>query len=88
MASAPSALAPPKGAAPGHAALGEVSAEPMVHADPTMISVAHGGRLEDGALFARTRYVEWAVMRKRTWGFDVLRCPTCARTMRVVATIG
>jgi hypothetical protein len=67
--------------------LGEVSAEPMVHVDPTMISVAHWGRLEDGALFARTRYVEWAVMMKRTWGFDVLRCPTCARTMRVVATI-
>jgi voltage-gated potassium channel Kch len=52
-----------------------------------MISVAHWGRLEDGELFARTRYIEWAVMMKRTWGFDVLSCPTCARKMRVVATI-
>jgi Putative transposase len=84
-ASAPSALEPPKGA--GHATLDEVSVEPVVHVDPTMISVAHWGRLENGELFARTRYIAWAVMMKRTWGFDVLRCPTCARKMRVVATL-
>jgi hypothetical protein len=38
-------------------------------------------------LFAHGRYVEWPVMMKRTWGFDVLTCPRCARKMRVVATI-
>jgi hypothetical protein len=59
----------------------------VVFVEPTMISVAHWGRLEEGALFARARYVAWAVMMKRTWGLDVLTCPTCARKMRVVGTI-
>jgi hypothetical protein len=81
--SPPSALAP----SPVHAALGEASAEPVVFVDPTMISVAHWGRLEDGALFAWSSRLEWAVMMKRTWGFNVLVCPRCSRKMRVVATI-
>ena len=63
------------------------SAEPVVFIDPTMITVARWGQLDDGALFAQARYVDWALMMKRTWGFDVLRCPRCSRRMRVVATI-
>ena len=82
-----SALAPPPVHVPGHAALGKASAEPVVLVDPTMISVAHWSRLEDGELFVRARYGAWAVMMKRTWGFEVLTCPRCARKMRVVATI-
>jgi hypothetical protein len=58
-----------------------------VHVAPTTISVAHWGRLLDGELFAATRYVEWAVRMKRTWGLAVLECPRCARKMRVLATI-
>jgi hypothetical protein len=52
-----------------------------------MLSVAHWGRLDQGALFARARHVEWAVMMKRTFGLDVLRCPRCDRRMRVIATV-
>jgi hypothetical protein len=55
--------------------------------DPTMISVAHWGRLESGERFARARYVAWSVLMKRTWGFDVLHCPRCAKKMRVLSTI-
>ncbi|XYI04311.1 hypothetical protein ACMHYB_10150 [Sorangium sp. So ce1128] len=62
-------------------------AEPIALVAPTMISVAHWGRLEDGELFARSRYVEWAVMMKRIWGFDVLVCPRCSHKMKVLATI-
>jgi hypothetical protein len=40
--------------------------------NPTMISVAHWGRLENGDLFAHARYVEWAVLMKRTLGFEIL----------------
>ena len=36
--------------------------------DPTLISVAHWGRLSDGELLAHSQYVEWAVLMKRTWG--------------------
>jgi hypothetical protein len=61
--------------------------EPVVAVDPTMITVAHWGRLEEGALFAWSRRLEWAVMMKRTFGFDVLRCPRCSRKLRVIATI-
>jgi hypothetical protein len=59
----------------------------VVFVDPTRISVARWGQLDDGALFARSRYVDWALMMKRTWGFDVLRCPSCSRRMRVLATL-
>jgi hypothetical protein len=55
--------------------------------DPTMITVSHWGRLDNGELFAWSRCIEWAVMMKRTWGFDVLKCPKCNRKMRVIATV-
>ena len=35
----------------------------------------------------RARRLAWSVLRKRTWGFDVLVCPTCAGPMRLVAVI-
>jgi hypothetical protein len=58
-----------------------------VSVDPTIMTVGHWSRLDDGELFARSRYIEWSVLMKRTWGFDVLTCPKCARKLRVVATI-
>jgi hypothetical protein len=61
--------------------------EPVVTIDATMITISHWGRLEEGALFAWSRRLEWAVMMKRTFGFDVLRCPKCSRKMRVIATL-
>jgi hypothetical protein len=62
-------------------------AVPAVHVGPTTLSVEHWGRLLHGELFATTRTIEWAVLMKRTWGFDVLRCPRCERRMHVLATI-
>ncbi|WP_437573874.1 hypothetical protein [Sorangium sp. So ce887] len=55
--------------------------------EPTLISVLHWGRLLEGELFATSRYVEWAVLMKRSFGFDALRCPRCERRMRVLSTI-
>jgi hypothetical protein len=52
-------------------------AGPVLHAEPTRITVAHWGRLDDGELFAKTRYIDWAILMKRTFGLDVLRCPRC-----------
>jgi hypothetical protein len=63
------------------------AAAPVVAVDATMITVAHWGRVEDGELFAWSRRLEWAVMMKRTFGFAVLTCPQCSRTMRVLSTI-
>ncbi|CAN96460.1 hypothetical protein predicted by Glimmer/Critica [Sorangium cellulosum So ce56] len=62
-------------------------AEPTVRVEPTLISVLHWGRLLEGELFATSRYVEWAVLMKRSFGFDALRCPRCERRMRVLSTI-
>jgi hypothetical protein len=45
----------------------------VLHAEPTAITVAHWGRLDQGELFAKTRYVDWAVLMKRSFGLDVLR---------------
>ncbi|MEP7121583.1 MAG: hypothetical protein ABJE95_11755 [Byssovorax sp.] len=58
----------------------------MLFVDP-MISVAHWSRLEDGALFAWSSRLEWAVMMKRTRRFNVLVYTRCSRKMRVVATV-
>ena len=55
--------------------------------DPTMISVAHWGRLDNGELLARARYVDWATLMKRSFGLDVLTCPRGSRKLRVLATI-
>ena len=51
------------------------------------IRVKHWGRLDNGELFAQSRYIEWAVLLKRTWGFAALTCPRCTRKMRVLSTI-
>ncbi|WP_437485218.1 hypothetical protein WME75_00285 [Sorangium sp. So ce1014] len=55
--------------------------------EPTLISVLYWERLLEGELFATSRYVEWAVRMKRSFGFDALRCPSCERRMRVLSTI-
>jgi len=60
---------------------------PVVHVDPTTISVEHWGRLLDGELLASSRHIDWAVLMKRTFGFDVLTCPRCSKRLRVMATI-
>ena len=60
---------------------------PVLHAEPTRITVAHWGRLDDGELFAKTSYIDWAVLMKRTFGLDVLHCPRCGRRMRVLGTL-
>jgi hypothetical protein len=85
----PPALAPasPPRVASGRAALAPAPTPPRVLVEPTMISVAHWGRLDEGELFARARHVEWAVMMKRTFGFDVVRCSRCERRMKVIATV-
>ena len=44
-------------------------------------------RLNQGQFFAKSRTIDWAVLMKRTWGLDVLRCPRCARRLRVLATL-
>jgi hypothetical protein len=55
--------------------------------EATTISVKHWGRLDDGELFARSRYVAWAVLKERTFGKDALLCPRSDSKMRVVATV-
>jgi hypothetical protein len=72
---------------PRPAGLAQGPAEPVALVEPTTISVAHWGRLEDGELFARSSYIEWAVMLKRTFGFDAMRCSACGQRMTVLATL-
>lgn len=54
---------------------------------PATITVKHWQRLLDGELLATSRYVDWAVLLQRSFGFDALRCPKCDQKMRVVATL-
>jgi hypothetical protein len=81
------AASPAPALAPAGLTVAAVAAAPVVAVDPTRITVAHGGRLENGALFAWSMRLEWAEMMKRTFGFHVLLCPRGRRKMRVIATI-
>jgi len=84
-AAASPAAASPAAASP--AAASPTEAFPVVQVEPTRISVAHWGRLDEGELLAKSRYIDWAVLMKRTFGFSVLRCPRCSRRMQVHATV-
>jgi hypothetical protein len=68
------ATAPPAAPLPATVALpgGDGSRAYVVRVDATTISVEH---------------IDWAVLMKRTFGFDVLTCTRCSRRMRVMATI-
>jgi len=84
-AGASPALATPAAASPR--GLVEASTKPVVLVEPTTITVAHWGRLDDGELLARARYIDWAVLMKRSFGFDALRCTKCRQKMTVLATL-
>ena len=56
-------------------------------ADPTVITVKHWNRLLEGELFAASSRVDWQLLLHRTFGFDALTCPKCAKKMRILATI-
>src|SRR5262249_43013282 len=60
---------------------------PVVEVSPTTLTIKHWRRLHDGALFAASPRIEWATLMQRTFGFDALRCPSCERRMRVMATV-
>ena len=85
----PSALAPAKATPPAALvpAPSVASAVPLVFDDPTAIRVEHWSRILDGELYATSSRVEWAVLLRRTYGFDALRCPKCDARMRVISTI-
>ena len=55
--------------------------------DPTVITLKHWQRLLEGELYASSSRVEWAVLLRRTFGVDALRCPACDQRMRVLSTV-
>ena len=65
----------------------DLRAVAMASDDPTRIPVEHWSRILDGELYAASSRVEWAVLLRRTYGVDALRCPKCTARMRVMATI-
>lgn len=89
----PSALAPAAVTALTAATAAPIAPMSVLHAvpvasdDPTIITVKHWGRIRGGELYAASSRVEWAVLLRRTYGVDALRCPKCAGRMRVMATI-
>jgi hypothetical protein len=64
-----------------------VVAVPVAFGDPTVMTIRHWNRLLDGALYAASSRVDWAVLLQRTYGFDAMRCPKCAARLRVMATL-
>ena len=77
------ALASPSSAPVGRALL----ALPAAYVDPTIITVKHWNRILQGELFANSSRVDWALLMQRTFGFNALKCPKCAATLRILATI-
>jgi hypothetical protein len=62
-------------------------AVPVAFEDPTVIAVKHWNRILNGELYAASSRVEWAILLRRTYGVDALRCPMCSARMRVMATL-
>ncbi|MFS8067973.1 MAG: hypothetical protein ACMG6S_16590, partial [Byssovorax sp.] len=62
-------------------------AVPVAYADPTILTVKHWNRIQEGALFASSSRVDWAILMQRTFGVDALKCPKCAAKMRILATL-
>jgi hypothetical protein len=87
------ATALPVGAAGAAAVVAPVPAPSAAHAvavafgDTTAMTVQHWSRILDGALYAASSRVDWAVLLQRTYGVNARRCPRCAAQMRVMATI-
>ena len=54
---------------------------------PTSITLEHWNRILDGELYATSSRVEWAILLRRTYGLDALRCPKCDARMRVLSTL-
>jgi hypothetical protein len=52
-------------------------------ASPSVTSV----RLLGGLLLATAPRIEWAKLRKRTFGLDVLRCGHCGSRLRLLAAL-
>jgi hypothetical protein len=91
---APAPLVPPVAAPPSVSrdrapslAHRETDALAEPRGDPTTITLQHWGRLLDGELLATSSRVDWALLLRRTFGFDALRCPKCDGRMRVLATL-
>jgi hypothetical protein len=63
------------------------NAVPVAGEAPTVITVKHWHRLLEGELLATSSRIEWAILLKRIYGVDALRCPSCEAKLRVVATI-
>ena len=73
-ADAPAPVALPAAASPA------VQAVAVAFDDPTAISVGHWNRILDGALYAASSRVDWAVLLQRTYGVDAMR--SMRRAMR------
>jgi hypothetical protein len=65
----------------------EIEALDVASDDPTILTVKHWTRLLDGALYAASSRIEWAVLLQRTYGVDAFRCPRCTSPMRVMSTL-
>jgi len=83
-AAAAAAVTPAPHPTPGSSGLRAVA---VASDDPTIITIQHWRRLLDGELYAASSRVEWALLLRRTYGVDALRCPTCSGRMRVMATL-
>ena len=51
------------------------------------LTVKHWNRLREGELFASSPNIPWAILLKRTFGFDAELCPKCDRKMRMVDVV-
>jgi len=64
------------------------TAKPLFESHPfNVISVKHLERLLGGELLAQGPRLDWALLLRRTHGFDPLECPHCGARLRVVAEI-
>jgi hypothetical protein len=54
---------------------------------PNTLSVRHWERLKAGALLASSPRIDWRTLMSRTFDVDVLECPKCNGSLRILALV-
>ena len=54
---------------------------------PNVLGVNHWSRLLGGLLYAASRRLDWPTLLRRSFGTDVLACPSCAGRLRVLGEV-
>ena len=73
--------------APPTASLAAHAGDRVALLTPNVLGVKHWSRLLGGLLYAASPRLDWPTLLRRSFGTDVLACPSCAGRLRVLGEV-